>query len=65
LEACKDNAQLRIFKQDRYDMFSVAPVAGYYIAKKTELKAVRMIAVLLKINADKSLIKERLREFYA
>ena len=41
------------------------PVAGYYIAKKTELKAVRMIAVLLKINADKSLIKERLREFYA
>ena len=46
-------------------MFGVAPVAGYYIAKKTELKAVRMIAVLLKINADKSLIKERLREFYA
>ncbi len=65
LEACKDNAQLNIFKRDRYDMFGVAPVAGYYIAKKTELKAVRMIAVLLKINADKSLIKERLREFYA
>ena len=65
LEACKDNAQLKIFKQDRYDMFSIAPTAGYYIAKKAELKAVRMIAVLLKINADKSVIKERLRDFYA
>lgn len=64
LEACKDNVQLQIFKQDRYNLFCVAPVAGYYIAKKSEIKAVRMIAILLKINADKALIKERLREFY-
>ena len=63
-EACKDNEQLEIFKKDRYDVFSVAPVAGYYVAKKLELKAVKMITTLLKINADKALIKERLREFY-
>ena len=63
-EACKDNRQLEIFKNDRYDVFSVAPIAGYYVAKKLELKAVKMITTLLKINADKSLIKERLREFY-
>ncbi len=64
LEACKDNAQLEIFKADRYDVFSVAPIAGYYVAKKSELKAVKMITTLQKIGADKSLIKERLREFY-
>lgn len=63
-EACKDNEQLEIFKNDRYDVFSVAPIAGYYVAKKLELKAVKMITTLLKINADKALIKERLREFY-
>lgn len=63
-EACKDNAQLQMFAADRYDLFSVAPVAGYYVAKKTELKAVKMILTLLKINADKALIKERLRDFY-
>ena len=33
-EACKDNRQLEIFKNDRYDVFSVAPIAGYYVAKK-------------------------------
>ena len=63
-EACKDDEQLEIFKKDRYDLFGVAPVAGYYVAKKSELKAVKMITTLLKIGAEKALIKERLREFY-
>lgn len=60
-----DNYLLEIFKNDKADVFSVAPIAGFYIAKKVELKMVRMILTCLKNHADLSEIKKRLRGFYA
>jgi vacuolar-type H+-ATPase subunit C/Vma6 len=56
---------LNIFKSDKNDMFSVAPMAGYYLAKQTEIKVARMVLVCLKNKVDKLLIKQRLRELYA
>lgn len=64
-EKRRDDYCQDIFSKDKNDIFSVSPLAGYFVAKKTEIKVVRMILILLKINADKALIKERLREFYA
>ena len=60
-----DNALLDIFKEKRNDIFSVAPIAGFYTAKKVEIKIVRMICILLKNDVDKDIIKARLRELYA
>ncbi len=64
-EVLWDNYLLNIFKEDRADVFSVAPIAGFYIAKKIELKMVRMILTCLKNRADLQNIKARLRGFYA
>jgi len=60
-----DNYLLNIFKSDKYDMFSVSPMAGYYLAKMTEIKVARMILVCIKNKVDKIMIKQRLRELYA
>lgn len=60
-----DNMLLEIFKEKRNDIFSVAPIAGFYVAKKIEIKVVRMICIMLKNDIDKDIIKVRLRELYA
>ena len=60
-----DNTLLNIFKDERNDIFSVAPIAGFYVAKKIEIKIVRMICILLKNDVDKDVIRDRLRELYA
>ena len=59
-----DNYLLAIFKEDKNDLFSISPLAGFYVAKKIELKVVKMILTLLKNNIDKSQIKARLRDYY-
>ena len=64
-ETAWDNYLIGIFKQDRYDVFSVAPLAGYYVAKKIEIKVVRMILILIKNKIDVNIIKQRLRDYYA
>jgi len=60
-----DNTLLSVFKEKRNDIFTVSPIAGFYIAKKIEIKIVRMICILLKNDVDKDVIKMRLRELYA
>lgn len=60
-----DNTLINIFKEKRNDIFSIAPIAGFYVAKKIEIKIVRMILILLKNDVDKEIIKARLRELYA
>ena len=64
-EAMWDNYLLDVFKDDKWDIFSIAPLAGFYVAKKIELKMVRMILTAIKNNASESEIKARLRGFYA
>lgn len=60
-----DNMLLDIFKEKRSDIFSISPIAGFYVAKKIEIKVVRMICIMLKNDIDKDVIKARLRELYA
>lgn len=63
-ETAWDNYLLRLFRDGKNDLFTLTPLAGYYVAKKIEIKNIRMILILLKNNADKSKIKQRLRELY-
>lgn len=64
-EKAADNFLLEIFKRDRNDVFSVAPLAGFYIAKKTEIKCVRLILAGIKNSIGIDAVKERLRNNYA
>lgn len=59
-----DNYLLDIFKDNRHDIFSVLPMAGYYLAKKYEIKTLRTILICIKNNVSIELAKERLRDNY-
>lgn len=64
-ERAADNYLFSIFRKDRNDIFSVAPLASFYLAKKQEIKMVRLICVCVKNNVGIERIKERMRELYA
>ena len=64
-ERAQDNYLLDIFKRDRTDIFSISPLAGFYVAKKQEIKVVRMILICIKNRVDTAQIKARLRDYYA
>ena len=64
-ETATDNYLLDLFKRDRNDMFSVSPIAGFYLAKQVEVKVVKLVITAVKNKVDKALLKERLRELYA
>lgn len=63
-ERDSDNYLLDIFKDSRHDIFSVSPMAGYYLAKKYEIKTLRTILICIKNNVSIDLAKERLRANY-
>ena len=63
-EVYTDNALLHLLKQERYNMFSPAPIAGFYIGKLREITNVRLILARIANGADKEIIKKRMRELY-
>lgn len=63
-ETAVDDYLLSLFRLDRNDMFSVSPIAGFYLAKLVEVKVVKLVITAVKNKVDKSLLKERLRELY-
>lgn len=63
-EVFTENALLSLLKKQRYDMFSPAPIAGYYVGKQREIKNVRLILARLQNGVDKEIIKKRMRELY-
>lgn len=65
LDAAKDNTLLEIFKKEKSDMFTAAPVAGYYLAKKNEIKMLRIALVCIKNGVSRAEIKKRMRTMYA
>ncbi len=64
-EAYMDNLLLSVFRKERHNMFSPAPIAGYYLGKLTEMKVAKLILVCINNNVEKSIIRQRLRELYA
>lgn len=64
-ETYADNFLMNIFKQSKYDMFSVAPIAGFYLGQLTEIKVIKLIIAGIKNKVDTKILKIRLRELYA
>lgn len=59
-----DNLLLDMWRKRKDDMFSCAPVVGYYFGKLAEIKAVKLVFAGVKNNVEPRLIKERMRDIY-
>ena len=64
-ETAQDNFLLGIFAVNKTDMFSVAPILGYYLAKLNEIKVIRVVLVCIKTNVPRDQMRKRVRELYA
>lgn len=64
-ETAVDNRVNKLFKDNKYDMFSVAPIVGFYLGQLTEIKVIKLTLSALKNNLDSGLLRQRLRELYA
>ncbi len=64
-ETAQDNFLLKVFAERKGDMFSVAPIIGYYLAKLNEIKVIRVILVCVKNKIPKQDMKKRVRKLYA
>lgn len=60
-----DNYLINMFSIMKADMFSAAPIVGYYIGKLNEIKVIRVILVCLKNKVAKDEMKKRIRNIYA
>ena len=64
-ETARDDFLLKIISKDKADMFSVAPVLGYYLAKVNEVRILRVILVSIKNKIAPEEMKKRVRALYA
>ena len=64
-EKFSESELIKLFKKEKADMFSPAPVAGYYVGKMSEIKTVRLILVCVNNGVSKEEIYRRLKENYA
>lgn len=64
-ETAKDNYLLKIFSTNKGDMFSVAPIVGYYLGKLNEIKVIRVVLICIKNNVSAEEMKKRVRVLYA
>ncbi len=64
-ETSLDNYLINMFSIMKADMFSAAPIVGYYIGKLNEIKVLRVILVCLKNKVAKDEMKKRIRNIYA
>lgn len=64
LEKARDDDLMALIKAGRHDMFGIAPLMGYYIAKQREAAAVRMVMTAKQGGLDSQVLKQRLKELF-
>ena len=64
-ETARDDFLLKIISKDKADMFTVAPILGYYLAKVNEVKILRVVLVSIKNKIAPEEMKKRVRALYA
>lgn len=64
LEKARDNHLMRLIKKDKYDVMTLQPVLGYYLAREQEARCIRLIVTAKRNGLDEQVITERLREVY-
>ncbi len=64
LEKWCDDRLMEEIRKERFNQFTIAPIAAYFMARESELKAVRLILTGKQNRLDDSIIRERLRMLY-
>ena len=64
-EAKTDDSLLKVWKSEKDDLYSIAPIVAFYMSRKTELKIAKLIVAGVKNRVALQIIKERMRELYA
>ena len=64
-EAKTDDSLLKVWKSEKDDLYSIAPIVAFYMSRKTELKIAKLIVAGVKNRVAPQIIKERMRELYA
>lgn len=64
-EVAVDNALLKLWKDEKDDMFSVAPIVSFYLTKITQIRVAKLAVAGIKNGVEQSKIRERMRELYA
>lgn len=59
-----DNRIIEYIKPQKYNAFTISPLAAYVLARENEIKSVRIILSGKLNNLSEELIKERLRDMY-
>ena len=59
-----DNRMMKLIRPQKYNAFTISPLAAYVLAKENEMKSVRMILSGKLNHLDEQQIRERLRESY-
>lgn len=64
LEKARDDYLLGLLRKNRFDMFGVGPLMGYYLAKQREAAAVRMVMTAKQGGIEPDIISKRLKQLY-
>ncbi len=64
LEKARDDYLLSLLFKNRFDMFGIAPLMGYYIAKQREAAAVRMVMTAKQGGIETDIVSKRLKQLY-
>lgn len=64
-EVYADNALLKMWKEDKDDLFSVSPIVSFYLSKIADIRISSLIVAGVKNGVDRQKIKERMRDIYA
>ncbi len=59
-----DNRMMKLIQPQKYNAFTISPLAAYVLAKENEMKSVRMILSGKLNQLDEDQIRERLRDSY-
>lgn len=59
-----DDELMKIMKKAKMTVFGISPLAGYFVARETELKALRIILSAKLSGVSDDVIRERMRELY-
>lgn len=63
-EKWSDNKIMELVRQQKSNLFTIAPILAYLLAKENEIKSVRMILTAKQNHIASETIRERLRDMY-
>jgi V/A-type H+-transporting ATPase subunit C len=64
VERWSDNVMIQHMKPQKYESFTIGPLAAYILARQNEIKCVRMVLSGKLNGLPEQMIRERLREMY-